>query len=290
MEDKSRILIVDDNVSLGKTMSFVLGRKGYAVTTARDGPEAIERVRERPFDMIFMDIKLPFMDGVETYRRIKQIRPEAVVMMMTAYTVEDLVQQALEEGAYGILYKPLDIEKVIAVIEKAREARQGALILVVDDDPGTCTTFKNILIKRGYKVGIAHTGEEAIALAQAAAYDIIFVDMKLPTINGLETYLAIKAINPEVVAIMVTAYRHELADLVEEALRNHAYTCLYKPLDMAEVLRLVDEIRERKQKTQYRIIHYGPLGAGMAIQRCSRCPSWVLEPLAERVCSRKRFR
>jgi DNA-binding NtrC family response regulator len=48
---------------------------------------------------------------------------------------------------------------------------------------------------------------------------------------------------------MVTAYRHELADLVEEALRNHAYTCLYKPLDMAEVLRLVDEIRERKQKT-----------------------------------------
>jgi CheY-like chemotaxis protein len=249
MEDKSRILIVDDNVSLGKTMSFVLGRKGYAVTTARDGLEAIERVRERPFDMIFMDIKLPFMDGVETYRRIKQIRPEAVVMMMTAYTVEDLVQQALEEGAYGILYKPLDIEKVIAVIEKAREARQGALILVVDDDPGTCTTFKNILIKRGYKVGIAHTGEEAIALAQAAAYDIIFVDMKLPTINGLETYLAIKAINPEVVAIMVTAYRHELADLVEEALRNHAYTCLYKPLDMAEVLRLVDEIRERKQKT-----------------------------------------
>jgi DNA-binding NtrC family response regulator len=170
-------------------------------------------------------------------------------MMMTAYTVEDLVQQALEERAYGILYKPLDIEKVIAVIEKAREARQGALILVVDDDPGTCTTFKNILIKRGYKVGIAHTGEEAIALAQAAAYDIIFVDMKLPTINGLETYLAIKAINPEVVAIMVTAYRHELADLVEEALRNHAYTCLYKPLDMAEVLRLVDEIRERKQKT-----------------------------------------
>jgi CheY-like chemotaxis protein len=249
MEDKSRILIVDDNVSLGKTMSFVLGRKGYAVTTARDGLEAIERVRERPFDMIFMDIKLPFMDGVETYRRIKQIRPEAVVMMMTAYTVEDLVQQALEEGAYGILYKPLDIEKVIAVIEKAREARQGALILVVDDDPGTCTTFKNILIKRGYKVGIAHTGEEAIALGQAAAYDIIFVDMKLPTINGLETYLAIKAINPEVVAIMVTAYRHELADLVEEALRNHAYTCLYKPLDMAEVLRLVDEIRERKQKT-----------------------------------------
>lgn len=249
MEEKANILIVDDNISLCRTMSFVLGRQGYAVNTAEDGPEAIERVKESPFDMIFMDIKMPLMDGVETYRRIKEIRPEAVVMMMTAYAVEDLVQEALEEGAYGIVYKPLDIEKVVAIIEEAREAREGALVLVVDGDPGTCITLKNILIKRRYQVGIAHTGEEAIAMARERAYDIIFVDMKLPTINGLETYLAIREINPEAVAIVMTAYRREMSDLVEEALRNHAYTCLYKPFDMAKLLRLVDEIRERKQRT-----------------------------------------
>jgi CheY-like chemotaxis protein len=221
-------------------MSFVLGRQGYVVTTAKDGLEAIARVKESPFDMIFMDIKMPLMDGVETYRRVKEIRPAAVVMMMTAYAVEDLVQQALEEGAYGIVYKPLDIEKVIALIE---EAKEGALVLVVDDDPGTCITFKNILTKRGYDVGIAYTGEEAIAMAQEAAHDIIFIDMKLPTINGLETYLAIQEIAPEVVAIMMTAYRQEMADLVEEALQNHAYTCLYKPLNMEELLRLVESVR-----------------------------------------------
>ena len=127
MEEKADVLIVDDNVSLCRTMSFVLGRQGYAVNTAQDGLEAIERVKERPFDMVFMDIKMPLMNGVETYRRIKKIRPEAVVMMMTAYAVEDLVQQALEEGAYGIVYKPLDIEKVVATIEEAAEAKEGAL-------------------------------------------------------------------------------------------------------------------------------------------------------------------
>ncbi len=153
----------------------------------------------------------------------------------------------MEEGAYGIIYKPLDIEKVIIVIEEAREVRQGALILVVDDDPGTCITLKNILTKKSYSVGVAYTGEEAIAMAQERAYDIIFIDVKLPTINGLETYLAIREINPQAVAIMVTAYRQEVADLVEEALKNDAYTCLYKPLDMEELLRLVDEIRKRKQ-------------------------------------------
>ena len=65
------ILIVDDNLSMCKTMSLILSRKGYSVKTAADGPEAIEKVREKSFDMIFMDIKMPVMDGVETYRRIK---------------------------------------------------------------------------------------------------------------------------------------------------------------------------------------------------------------------------
>ena len=250
MEEKASVLIVDDNVSLCRTMSFVLGRQGYAVNTAKDGLEAIERVKERPFDMILMDIKMPLMDGVETYRRIKKIRPEAVVMMMTAYAVEDLVQQALEEGAYGIVYKPLDIEKVVSVIEDATEAEEGALVMVVDDHPETCITLRNILIRKNYEVGIAHTGEEAITMAQGRAYDIIFIDMKLPTINGLETYLAIKENNPEVVVIMLTAYRQEMAELLEEALNNYAYACLYKPFDMEEILRLVNEIWKKKQEAE----------------------------------------
>ena len=239
---------MDDNASLYKTMSFILGRKGYVVDTAKNGLEAIEKVHEKPFDMIFMDIKMPLMDGVETHRKITKIRPEAMVMMMTAYAVEDLVQQALEEGAYGIFYKPLEIEKVIDVIESAREAKEGALILVVDDDPGICTTLNNILIKKTYKVGIAHNGEEAIIMAREKAYNVILIDMRLPTINGLETYLAIKEANPEAVAIMMTAFRQEMADLVEQALKNNAYACLYKPFEIEELLRLIAEILERKQK------------------------------------------
>jgi DNA-binding NtrC family response regulator len=116
-KEKASILIVDDDISLCKTVSLVLRRKGYAVTTAQDGLEAITRVKEKPFDMTFMDIKMLPINGVETYRRIKKIRPEAVVMM-TAYAVEDLVQEALQEGAYGITYKPLDIKRVVALIER----------------------------------------------------------------------------------------------------------------------------------------------------------------------------
>lgn len=248
MEHKAHILIVDDNISLCKTMSFVLERKGYAVTTSKDGPEAIERVKERSFDVVFMDIKMPLMDGVEAYKKIKKIRPEAVVVMMTAYSVEDLVQEALREGAHGIIYKPLDIEKVVALIEEVRKAKRGALVLVVDDHSETCITLKNILTKKGYEVGIANTGEGAITMARENAYDIIFIDMKLPTINGLETYLAIKGNHSHPVVIMMTAYRQEMAELVDEALNNSAYACLYKPFDMQEVLRLLNQIQERRQR------------------------------------------
>ena len=249
MEEKGSILIVDDNISLCKTMSFVLKRKGFAVTTAKDGSEAIEKIKEFSFDMAFMDIKMPHMNGVEAYKKIKKIRPEILVTMMTAYAVEDLVQEALQEGAYGIIYKPMDIEKVVSFIEKAKENRQRTLILVVDDDSSTCITLKNILNKRGYSVGIAHTGEDAIAMAQEKIYDVVFIDIKLPTINGVKTYLAIKETNPEVVAIMMTAYSHEMNDLIEVAIQKNAYTCLYKPLDIEELLRLMEEIRERKKET-----------------------------------------
>ncbi len=247
MKEKANILIVDDNISLGKTMSFVLRRKGYSVITAEGGPEAIEKVKENTFDMVFMDIKMPLMDGVEVYRRMKKIRPGAVVVMMTAYAVENLIQQALAEGAYAVIQKPLDMGKVVTLIKSAYETKNGALILVVDDDPGTCITLKNILTKRGHKVSLAHSGEQAIDMVRQKAHDIIFIDMKLPTINGLETYLAIKENQPGAVAIMMTAYRQEMFHLMEEALSSNAYACLYKPFAPEELFKLIDEVQAGKQ-------------------------------------------
>jgi len=243
---KTRILIVDDNIGLDKTMSFVLQRKGYDVTCAANGMEALEKSRNTQFDMIFMDIQMPVMNGVETLKRIREIQPNAAVVMMTAYAVEDLVKEALEAGAYAILYKPVDVDELIEMIENARIEKRGSLILVVDDDPGMCAVLAKILNAKGHKVATAHTGEEAIALERAERYEIILIDMKLPTINGLETYLALKEINPEAVAVIMTAYREEMDDLVKAALNSSAYACIYKPIDIGRLLTLIGEIKATK--------------------------------------------
>lgn len=248
MEKKTSILIVDDNISILKTMSFVLRRKGYDVSTAKNGLEAIDKVKEKKFDLIFMDIKMPLLNGIETYKKINKIIREATVIMMTAYSVDELIQEALKEGAYEILYKPIDFETIFGLIEKALINNQGALILIVDDDPGTCKSLKNILSKKGYKAGSAYSGEEAITIVKKKKYDIIFIDMKMPTLNGLETYLIIKKINPKVVTVMMTAYHQEMNLLVQEAISNNAYTCLYKPLDITSMLKLIKKILEEKKK------------------------------------------
>jgi len=244
--NKPTILIVDDDASMVRTTAMILDRKGYNVDTAEGGARAIEMVQEREYGVIFLDIKMPVMDGVETNRRIKEICPEAVVMMMTAYAVEELVEQALDEGACGILYKPLDIDRMLEIIEEAEVTGSGTLVLVVDDNPAIGEALQQVLTKNRHVVGVASTGEEAIAMAIQETYDVLFIDLKLPAINGLETYLAIKKVNPEAVAVIMTAYLDELSDLVDRALEEDAYALLRKPFDIEDVLRLVEEITGRK--------------------------------------------
>lgn len=90
------VLLVDDNINLVRSMSLILKHKGFDVDITSNGFEAIEKVEEKKYDMIFLDIKIPYINGVETFKRIKSINPNSVVMMMTAYSVEELIEEVLE--------------------------------------------------------------------------------------------------------------------------------------------------------------------------------------------------
>jgi DNA-binding NtrC family response regulator len=242
---KTRILIVDDDTGMTETLSDILSDMGYNTAVADDGYRAIEIISKDSFDIALIDIKMPGINGVETFKRIKQISPKTKVIMITAYSASNLTDEALNEGAYSLLSKPLNINKFISLVEMIKN---GACILVVDDDQNTCDTLKDILEDRNYAVGVAHSGEEALSLVKAKHYDIMFIDIKLPALNGLETYLAIKDVKPEITAIMITGYRQEASNLVKEAVRNNAYTCLYKPLEADKVVTLVERVSRQKQE------------------------------------------
>ncbi len=239
---RTTILIVDDDPGLRRSLQMILEHRGYHVETTEDGAQAIELVGVRPFDMILMDVRMPVLDGVHALKQIKTLRPDAMVTLMTGYAIEDLLQDALAEGAFALLDKPVSIEDVIALIERAQQVRHGALVLVIDDDPTTRTTLHRILTHQGYQVCTAGSGEEAIELTRRCAFDVLLIDLKLPALNGLETYLEIKAIHPEAVAIVFTAYPQEMHDLAQLALHSSAYACLHKPLDIDHLLDLLQEV------------------------------------------------
>ena len=247
MQKKTNVLIVDDNTNFRNTLSKILSKKGFETITAESGFHALELIEKYAFDIVLLDIKMPTMNGVQTFKKIKKIRPSTVTIMMTAYSVDDLINEAVSEGVHAVIRKPLDIDAVIKMIEKAKK---GALIAVVDDDPQMCKTIKNILEKKGYSVITCTSGKEAISLAKKVPQDILFIDMKLPVLNGLEIYSEIKKINPNSITILMTGYREEMNDFVNQALQNGAYTCLYKPFDMDKVIKLINEVSKQKDNNE----------------------------------------
>jgi DNA-binding NtrC family response regulator len=120
---KTDILVVDDLKSIRLTLGRILEDEGYNVVLAENGYQAIEAARQTSFALIFMDIKMPGINGVQTFREIKKINPKAAVIMMTAYSVEELVKEALDEGAYAVVYKPFDVEKIVSITKLALSRR-----------------------------------------------------------------------------------------------------------------------------------------------------------------------
>lgn len=247
MRNKASVLIVDDDKEMTETLSDILTELGHHVEVANDGLKAIEKVKAQPFDVILMDIRMPGINGVETYKEVKKNQPGAAVMMMTAYAVQDLVAEALEEGAYGVMYKPIDITRAIKLIESVKKS---ILILFVDVDLPTCETLINLLKKKRYHIAKVSSGEEAIKVVQKRNIDIVFIEVKMPVMNGLETYLALRKIRPNIKAIMMTRYRLEVQDLIDESLKESAYACIYKPIDVDGTLKLVEGILAKKTKTE----------------------------------------
>ena len=117
MSEKAKILIVDDDASMCETLSDILEEKGYHVVVAQDGPKAIEEAKSQHFDLALIDIVMPGMNGIEALREMKAVDPQITAMIMTGHTaLGESVSEALEAGADGILYKPLDIDAIVEMI------------------------------------------------------------------------------------------------------------------------------------------------------------------------------
>jgi len=118
----ARILIADDEDSLRWVLEKGLRGVGYDVTSVKDGEEAVRVFEAQPFDLVFLDVRMPGLDGLTALERIRDLRPDVYVIVMTAHGSMDTAIKAMQRGAYDYLNKPFDLDEVLLLSERALAA------------------------------------------------------------------------------------------------------------------------------------------------------------------------
>ncbi len=243
---KLKILVIDDDQDFAESLALVLEGRGYQVDVGHTGEEAIRKFRGNDFDIALIDVKLPGKNGVESYMEIRKFKPDARVVMMTGYSVEQLLDKAVENGAWGVLHKPLDMEKLLSMINNV----QPYGILITDDDLDFVKSIKQLLISRGYSVFVATNGREAVERVLSNGIDVLILDLRMPVLNGLETYLELKKAGRAVPTIIITAFTDEETGTIERLRALSVSGVLRKPFDPRELLSAIERLvqqRERKK-------------------------------------------
>src|SRR5437773_2482029 len=118
----ARVLIADDEDGLRWVLEKGLRQAGYEVTAVRDGDEALRAFSEAPFDLVFLDIRMPGTDGLTVLAKLRALPSDAHVIVMTAHGTMETAIQAMQRGAYDYRAKPFDLDEVLLLAERALAA------------------------------------------------------------------------------------------------------------------------------------------------------------------------
>ncbi len=237
----SQILLVDDDVDICQNLSDILTDLGYRVDAAYDGRTALEMVRRTPYDVALLDLKMPGMDGLTLYREIKKVRAGTVAILVTAYAGGNTTEEALAAGAWQIVSKPVDFPKLLELVD---EALEQPLVLIVDDDRDLCANLWDLMRDRGYRVCLAHDVTQASELLKDASFKVVLIDMKIPGGHGGNVFRLVREVNPQARTILITGFRPEMEQLVDQVLSEGADAVCYKPFDVPQLLRSLETLTE----------------------------------------------
>ena len=243
MTGKQKILVVDDDRRMVRTICDILRVKGYDPHPAYGGEEAVALVGGERFDCVMMDIKMPGINGVEALKMIKGAAPDLPVVLMSAYASEKQVEEAGRYGVFALLTKPINVQMVLSFLAALRKEKS---ILIVDDDPTFCRTLKEILQARGYQVDTESDPDLTIGHLEEKYQLLVVLDVELARPDGADVFGEIRGKYPTKPVVLVAGCQGEtLADL-EKGMRIGAYTCLCKPLEIEKLVGIIEEIRRCK--------------------------------------------
>lgn len=236
------ILVVDDDRDMVRTIVDLLRLREWKVTAAYSGEEAVDAVDARPFSVVLMDIRMKGMTGVEALKRIRARRPGVRVILMTAYTTSELIEEAREEGVVEVLSKPLAVPRLLTLVEEEQSRVRGP-VLVVDDNREFLKALCAGLEEAGVRTRRAtHLHEALRLLEEDEEIQVVVLDLKLEKIVDVDTVYAIREIRPEVLVILFSGYQETLDELVSDLPEGAVVASLSKPFDPDRLIRILDGV------------------------------------------------
>ncbi|HVX40244.1 MAG TPA: response regulator [Gemmatimonadaceae bacterium] len=238
MTKQRRVLIVDDEVLMVRTLCDILEMHGWEVRGVHAGEEALEVLKTERFDIVLMDVRMGGMTGVDALRIIREEHPGLPVMLMTAYSTAELLEEAERQGAVRILSKPLAIKGLLDMLESITEPERR--VLVVDDNHQFLATLAEIIQSHGYSVMRADSLGGALSQLARATPGVVLLDMRLDSVDANMSVLAIRRASPGVILILYSGSEASLPKSGPAA--ESAYAVLKKPFAPDDMLRLLDEV------------------------------------------------
>ena len=227
------ILVVDDDEDNAQSLGELFELEGHRATVVHSGTAAIAAFRTTAFDLAFMDVMMPGKNGVDSFLEIRNLRPNAKVYMMTGYSVEQLLRQAMNNGALGVMSKPLDPRKVLQTLD---QIGSDGIVVLADDDPDSGIHLERMIEGAGHTCRLVRSRQELPSAEQMAATTLLIFDLKSTLLQGFEVYSALRESGRVLPAIIITASGHQYRDTVA-AMRDVAVTgILTKPFDPLALL------------------------------------------------------
>jgi DNA-binding NtrC family response regulator len=245
---QTSLLLVDDEQEFLDGTSRALRRRGFDVQTACGAEEALELVQAMKFDVAVLDVKMPGMDGVELFRRLRARWPWMPVIMLTGHGT---VQQAFEtsrEGVVEYLTKPCDVEVLADTVRDAvalssagaaavGHVQDDIRVLFVDDDTDLLESLSKVMSRRGMKVSTATGGLEALEVLGRAFQDVVVLDVRMPGMDGLEALGRIKRASPTTEVLLLTGHPTTYNAFV--GVREGAFDYLVKPYGVDDLWAMI---------------------------------------------------
>lgn len=232
---KLNILVVDDDRDNANSLGELFEYEGHATQVVYSGKEAIFAYLQMDFDLAFVDVMMPGLNGVQSFMEIRKLRPRAKVFMMSGYSVEELLRQAINHGALGMLSKPVAPQTLLAAIEQ-----QGPNGLVVAPGPGQAfhAALQGAAQASGKQCQIV-TSPAALERG-ASAGDLLVLDLNQPLIDSMGLYSSMRSVHDmPPTAIIAPA----IPGAAPQAMRDMRVTgILNKPFDPVAVLDHLDTL------------------------------------------------